>query len=128
MEKLVGHTVANATTKSFESGKSVVNFTIAENRSIPDGAGGFKQVTRYFECSYWISTAIAPYLTKGKLVAIEGIIGARAYVNKQSGEAVAVLTLQAQHINLYSSGQKAGKGNAALNEPVTETGADDLPF
>ena len=128
MEKIVGYTVANATTKSFESGKSVVHFTVAENRRIPDGAGGFKQVTRFFECSYWNSTAIVPYLTKGKLVAVEGIIGARAYTSNQSGEAVAVLTLQVQQINLYSSGQTTSKSNTVTSEPVAQGGTDDLPF
>ncbi|WP_431213822.1 hypothetical protein ACQ86N_02680 [Puia sp. P3] len=47
MEKIEGHIVANAIPKSFDSGKSVVNFTLADNDSVPDGKGGFQQLTRF---------------------------------------------------------------------------------
>jgi single-strand DNA-binding protein len=128
MEKIVGHIVAQATAKSFESGKSVVNFKIAENRSVPDGEGGYKQAVRFFECSYWIGPGIAPHLVKGKLVAVEGIIGARAYINSHNGEAIAILTLHAQSIQLYGGSIKSDATPAASSSPVDQSIPDDLPF
>jgi single-stranded DNA-binding protein len=125
MEKIVGHVVAQATTKTLESGKQVVNFKIAENRRIPDGEGGYKTAVRYFECSYWTGPGIAPHLVKGKLVAVEGMIGARAYINSHNGEAIAVLTLNAQSIQLYGGPVKPDATAApAPAEPINE----ETPF
>jgi len=124
MEKIVGYTVADATTKNFDSGKHVVNFKIAENRSVPDGEGGFKQLTRFFECAYWASTAIAPHLTKGKLVVVEGVVGVRAYINTHNSEAIGVLTFNVQSIRMYGGGHKAN----GENEPVQIPPSEEAPF
>ncbi len=113
MEKIVGHVVAQATTKAFESGKQVVNFKIAENRRVPDGEGGYKRAVRYFECSYWTGPGIAPHLVKGKLVAVEGTIGARAYINSHNGEAIATLTLHVRSIQLYGGSMRSEAASVA---------------
>jgi single-strand DNA-binding protein len=122
MEKIVGYVIAQATTKSFESGKSVVNFRIVENRSVPDGEGGYKKAARFFECSYWVGPGIAPHLVKGKLVALEGIIGVRAYINSHNGEALGILTLYVQYIELYGVAQKnSDKDSEATEAPEEPT-------
>jgi single-strand DNA-binding protein len=134
MEKIVGHVVAQATTREFENGKHVVNFKIAENRSVPDGEGGYKQAVRFFECSYWIGPGIAAHLVKGKLVAVEGIISARAYINSHNGDAIAILTLHARSIQLYGSaahsGTNAPNTPPVVSDPDSSQGIDseDLPF
>ena len=130
MEKIVGHVVAQATTKEFESGKHVVNFKIAENRSVPDGEGGYKQAVGFFECSYWNGPGIAVHLVKGKLVSIEGVIGVRAYINSHNGEAIGILTLSAQRIQLYGSSSKPSTNGTATPSPESsgQSIADDLPF
>jgi single-strand DNA-binding protein len=136
MEKIVGHVVAQATTRALEGGKHVVNFKIAENRSVPDGQGGYKQAVRFFECSYWIGPGIAAHLVKGKLVSVEGIIEARAYINSHNGEAVAILTLHARSIQLYGSTNlsevtpTASAAPTPAHEAETPQGfvSDDLPF
>jgi single-strand DNA-binding protein len=136
MEKIVGHVVAQATTREFESGKHVVNFKIAENRSVPDGEGGYKQAVRFFECNYWIGAGIAVHLVKGKLVAVEGIIGARAYINAHNDEAFAVLTLHARSIQLYGSSTNSGAAASATTSPAQNPEiesshgpvSEDLPF
>jgi len=119
MEKIVGHILANATSKEFESGKQVVNFTIVENRTVPTGEGKSKEFTRFFECSYWLSVGVAPYLYKGRLVTIEGTIGARAYINTHTGDPVAALTLTAQHIQLYGPNKKNDEQANSNAEPQT---------
>jgi single-strand DNA-binding protein len=128
MEKIVGHVVAQATTKEFESGKQVVNFKIAENRSVPDGEGGYKQAVRFFECSYWIGPGIAVHLVKGKLVSVEGVIGVRAYINSHNGEAIGILTLQAQRIQLYGGSSKPDAAPAAPSSGSNGVITDDAPF
>jgi single-strand DNA-binding protein len=134
MEKIVGHLVAQATTKEFENGKHVVNFKIAENRSVPDGEGGYKQAVRFFECSYWIGPGIAVHLVKGKLIAVEGIIGVRAYINSHNGDAVAVLTLHVRSIQLYGSSAHSGSASTETQPTAPDansshgTDSEDMPF
>jgi len=124
MEKIEGHIVADATVKNFDSGGSVVNFTLADNDRIPDGKGGYQQLTRFFECSYWIGPAIAAHLTKGRPIVVEGRIGARAYISTQSGEAVAVLTIRVQRIKFLTSGHQPEAGQRSHLRVVTE----EAPF
>jgi single-strand DNA-binding protein len=136
MEKIVGHVVAQATTRTFENGKHVINFKIAENRSVPDGEGGYKQAVRFFECSYWIAPGVAVHLVKGKLVAVEGIIGVRAYINSHNGEAIGILTLHVRSVQLYGGAAHSGANPAETpaSTPAQDAGAsegavsDDLPF
>jgi single-strand DNA-binding protein len=134
MEKIVGHVVAQATTRAFENGKHVVNFKIAENRSVPDGEGGYKQAVRFFECAYWIGPGIAVHLVKGKLIAVEGIIGARAYINSHNSEAIAVLTLHVRSLQLYGSSVQSGGSSSETPASTPETDSsrgavsDDIPF
>jgi single-stranded DNA-binding protein len=128
MEKIVGHVVAQARTKEFESGKQVVNFQIAENRSVPDGDGGYKQAVRFFECSYWNGPGVAVHLVKGKLVSVEGVIGVRAYINSHNGEAIGMLTLQAQRIQLYGGAAKRDAAAPTSSSASNETITDDTPF
>jgi single-strand DNA-binding protein len=136
MEKIVGHVVAQATTREFENGKHVINFKIAENRSVPDGAGGYKQAVRFFECSYWISPGIAAHLVKGKLVAVEGIIGVRAYINSHNGEAIGILTLHVRTLQLYGGSTHVGTTPAETTASTSVQGtesaeggsSDEMPF
>ena len=128
MEKIVGHIVAQATTKEFESGKQVVNFKVAENRSVPDGQGGYKQAVRFFECSYWNGPGIAIHLVKGKLVSVGGVIGVRAYINSHNGEAIGILTLSAQRIQLYGSSAKPDAAPVVTSSESTQAVTDDTPF
>jgi len=128
MEKIVGNVVANAEAKSFDSGKSVVNFTIAENRYYRDKSGERKQVTRFFECAYWTKgVGIADYLVTGKLVEIEGSIGVRAYIqdeNKKTRKAVGVLTLKVRELHFPNS----PRNNNSSEIPPTEITGDEVPF
>jgi single-strand DNA-binding protein len=136
MEKIVGHLVAQATTREFENGKHVINFKIAENRSVPDGAGGYKQAVRFFECSYWISPGIAVHLVKGKLVSVEGIIGVRAYINSHNGEAIGFLTLHVRTLQLYGGSahigatpaESAALSNGRGTDAAEGASSDDMPF
>ena len=128
MEKIVGYAVANAEVKNFDSGKSVVNFTIAENRYYKDNAGKVQQVTRFFECAYWVkNTKVAEFIVTGKTVEVEGTIGVRAYIkdeNKENRKAVGVLTLKVRELVLHSSTKSKGADEVASSDVVP----DEAPF
>ncbi|RZK42677.1 MAG: single-stranded DNA-binding protein [Pedobacter sp.] len=111
--EITGRVTANAEVRTTSSGKKVVGFNIAKNETFKSN-GEKKQRTHYFECSYWNNEGIALYLTKGSLVTLTGMAGAKAYIS--NGEAKAVATFRVERISLE------GKGN-----PQPQTQQEDKP-
>ena len=127
--EIIGRLTADAKVNELQGGKKVVHFSIATNDNYkPKESTEVKQVTTYFNCSYWINSNIAKVLTKGTLVELNGRISANTYVNNQ-GETKASLNFHANSIKLH------GKPSAEKTESIPETvGAataedgDALPF
>ena len=126
---IIGRLTKDATVKTLDSQKQVVNFSIATDQSYKNRKGDRVTQTTYFDCSYWISTAVAQYLTKGKLVELSGSVSARAWVN-QAGEPKASLNFHTSTIKLHSgSNNEATSREAAAPNPVhTSVQHEDLPF
>jgi single-strand DNA-binding protein len=127
MQTIIGRLTADATIATLEDGRTVVNFTIAQNdRFKVKGSAEVKQVTNYYNCAYWMGTGIAEHLKKGMLVETTGRIGVNAWQGAD-GTAKARLTLHVQHIHLHG---KARTATANTNEPAPETQSEkeDLPF
>lgn len=61
--------------------------------------------TTWVEVTLWdrLAESVGPYIHKGKQVLVSGRAGSRAYIGKQNGEAVPVLTLSASTIQLLGS-------------------------
>lgn len=129
------------------NGKNVINFSVAHTERYKDAQGTQKERTTWVECAYWTDrTAVAQYLTKGKMVYAEGSPEADPYTNKE-GQPSATLRMRVQNIQLLggnSEGQGANQGNVSHAgmgpAPVVRTTVpspesqshvavdDDLPF
>ena len=118
------------------NGKNVINFTVAHTEKYRDSQGNNQEKTTWVDCAYWSDkTGIAPYLTKGKQVFVEGTPELRTY-QKNDGTNGASLSLRVREVQLLggkadgpSSGgynQSASSQVSASNE-VSES-VDDLPF
>ncbi|MFN8288980.1 MAG: single-stranded DNA-binding protein [Chitinophagaceae bacterium] len=119
---LIGRITQDAKVKKLKDGREVVNFALALNDYYkPKGAAEGVTLTTYYNCSYWISPAIAPRLTKGSLVEIHGRITVNAYQGLD-GEAKASLNC---HVNSITVHQHKRVESAPVQ---TEKIADDLPF
>ncbi|PZR10009.1 MAG: single-stranded DNA-binding protein [Flavobacterium psychrophilum] len=129
MEIITARITDNATTKSFESGKSVVNFTVAINeRYKVRGSKEVKKYTRFVECSYWGKPGVAPYITSGGELELYGRFGSRAFLTK-NGEPKAVLTFNVRELFFKSTGKKGGKVARVQEAPTFEQEPmEDLPF
>ena len=136
-------------TVSEVNGKNVINFTVAHSEKFKDGQGNLVDKTVWVSCAYWTDrTAIAPYLTKGQLVFVEGAPEAEAYTNKD-GQQAAALRLRVFTIQLLgkSEGNQGGSGQQQQQTQQSTSGhstntsavpaetpsqvsepADDLPF
>lgn len=127
MQTVIGRLTADAKITTTKDGRSVVNFTIAQNdRFKVKGSDEVKQVTTYFQCAYWMGTGIAAHLTKGTLVETVGRVGVNAYQNME-GNIVANPTVHVQFIKLHGKA-KGGAIAETASVPATTEPADDLPF
>lgn len=126
------------------NGKSVINFTVAHSEKYKDSGGNNQEKTTWVDCAYWTDrTAVAPYLTKGIQVFVEGSPEVRSF-QRNDGTAGASLSMRVRDVQLLggkgdNSGgqmqevdagsntaqqQQSGKGPAGINDDA----ADDLPF
>lgn len=121
---LIGRITKDASIKKLKDEREVVNFSIAINDYYkPKGAVEGVTLTTYYNCSYWISSKIAPRLTKGSLVEISGRIHVNAYTGLD-GEAKASLNCHVNSITVHQHIKTSGEQNKAPKVEITE----DLPF
>jgi len=87
---IVGYVGKDPETKTFASGDTAVSFSVA----VTEKVRGEDQTT-WFEVQPKGQAAdfATQYLKKGALVCVEGKMKARAYINKETGEAKAVQSI-----------------------------------
>ena len=126
------------------NGKSVINFTVAHTEKFKDSQGNNQERTTWVDCAYWTDrTAVAPYLTKGTQVYVEGAPEVRSF-QRNDGTGGASLSLRIREVQLLGRrGENTGGGGYSNDAPSqnqpnrmqesnspssVDTGADDLPF
>lgn len=132
--EITGRVTAKAEVASIKGDKKVVRFTVAVNDSYRMGEER-REITNYFECSYFRNEGVAEYLDKGAVVQIFGRVGVNAYIAKD-GEAKGRLTFHVSEIKLFGGASSATVRPAQVSEfSVSENGeakkeakTDDLPF
>jgi single-strand DNA-binding protein len=106
--QIIGHLGKDVVVNNV-NGKTVMNFTVAHTEKYKDAQGVMKDKTTWVECAYWSDrTAVAQYLTKGKLVYTEGTPDVRTYTTTD-GRNGASLSLRVQTVQLLG-----GSGNAEM--------------
>jgi single-strand DNA-binding protein len=128
---IIGRLTKNAEVRVTPQQKEVVNFTLAVNDSYRNKQGERVEQTAYFDCAYWLSTAIAQHLTKGTLVELSGRVSVRAW-NTPTGEARAGLNFHTSQIKFYGGSKKTqttqDSTEPVYNETAPQEFVDDLPF
>jgi single-strand DNA-binding protein len=137
---ITGRVTADAQVRTLSEDRKVVNFSVAVNDSYKAKNGERITQTEFFDCSYWIGSGIAQYLTKGSIVELSGRVSARAWVDSE-GQPKAGLNFHTSKITLHGGGATADKPKSqqplqAVPEPMEVTGTqvspngqdDDLPF
>jgi single-strand DNA-binding protein len=132
MNTIVGRITKNAEIKSLKNDRQVVNFSVAINDSYKTKQGERRELTTYYNCSYWISPNVAKVLTKGTLVELSGRISSSAWIGKD-GEIRSGLNFHTSDIKLHGSSKNSEsepKQNATQesNNPFAGDTDDDLPF
>ena len=123
---IVGHLGADPEMRYTPDGTPVTSFRVATNRKWTDREGQPQEKTTWFRVTAWRKQAETcnQYLSKGRLVLVEGEIGVSAWSDKTSGEARATLELTARVVRfLGGRGERAeaAEGPAAVTE-------EEIPF
>ena len=80
---LIGHLGRDAETAYTASQTAVTKFSVATNRRWKDQqTGEWKEETNWSNVVMWRGENVAPYLTKGKQVYVEGRLQTRSYDDK----------------------------------------------
>jgi single-strand DNA-binding protein len=125
--QIVGHLGADCIQKEV-NGKNVINFNVAHSEKYKDPQGNPIEKTTWVNCAYWTDkTAIAQYLTKGKMVYAEGTPEADGYTNKD-GAVAATLRLRVLNIQLLggSSDNQGGQNQQQQQQPYANSNAGNV--
>ena len=111
---LVGHLGRDAETAYTASQIAVTKFSVATSRRWKDQASGeWKEDTNWSNIVLWRGENVAPYLTKGTQVYVEGRLQTRSYEDKDGKKVWATDVVADEVILLGGRGQGGQGGQAA---------------
>ena len=122
---LVGNLGKDAETKFTPSGVAKTTFSVATGRRWKDQqTGDWKEETDWSNVVLWKSENLAPYLTKGKQVYVEGRLSSRSYedkdgVKKYITEVVALDVILLGGRGGAEGGAGAGPSDESSSGPVS---------
>jgi single-strand DNA-binding protein len=123
---LMGRLTADPEPRETAAGTHVVNFTLASDTGRKDARGD--PITYFVRCVAWRGTAdlICRYLTKGRLVVVEGSLETRSY-DDNTGTRRFIAEVNVRSVHFTDSNRDRDSGGAAA--PPPDPGEDeDLPF
>lgn len=129
---VVGHLGRDPEMRYTPSGRPVTNFSVATTRRWTDQNGQQQEKTTWFRVAVWGKQAemCNQYLSKGRLVLVEGDIDASAWQG-QDGQPRASLELRAWTVRFLGGRAEPGAPPAAEAEEFYgegPTNEDEIPF
>ncbi|NLR57072.1 single-stranded DNA-binding protein [Chitinophaga polysaccharea] len=130
--QLIGH-LGRDVVKKEVNGATVFNFPVAVNERFKNAQGILEERTTWVDCSLWDKGNVAPYLTQGVMVYVEGAPKVEAYISSNTGALSGALRLRVFSLQLLSRREEERRKAftevpVPEAEPVQEQPADDLPF
>ena len=137
---LIGHLGRDAETAYTASQTAVTKFSVATNRRWKDQQSGeWKEETNWTNVVLWRGENVAPYLTKGKQIYVEGRLqtrqwddkdGNKRYTTEIRGDRIVLLGGGGGRGAPMDRGGEAGAttAHAAAPEPSEPLTDDDIPF
>ena len=106
---LIGRLGADAQSTEFADLKLfAISFNVCTNVQKKNQDGQYYDVPQWYRVTYFVkSTAILPYLTKGKQVYLQGEPLIESYVSKTTGAQMVSATITANRVELIGSRKEA---------------------
>lgn len=131
--QFIGH-LGRDVVKKEVNGATVFNFPVAVNERFKNAQGILEERTTWVDCALWDKANVAPYLTQGVMVYVEGAPKLEAYVSTVTGALCGAIRLRVFSLQLLSRKEEEKRKTPVVEmtvpeaEPVQEQPADDLPF
>ena len=109
--QLIGNLGVQPELKTLESGKTVVNFSMATNEKFRNQEGVLMTDTQWHSIVAWGKTAeiVAQYVSKGQEIAIEGKLTHRTYTSPEGETRYKTEVLCTEVLLLQNKGTQAGE-------------------
>lgn len=125
---LVGHLGRDAETAYTASQTAVTKFSVATNRRWKDQQSGeWKEETNWTNVVLWRGENLAPYLTKGKQIYVEGRIQTRSYDDKDGKKVYTTEVVADDVILLGGRGGEGGGAGGGADEYSQEAAPRSMP-
>jgi single-strand DNA-binding protein len=125
---LIGNATRDAELHQAASGKPVANLRLATNRSVRSTNGDVTEETQYHTiiCFDRLAEVTSKYVSKGKLLYVEGRLETRQFTDKQGKERELphIIASEVQ----FLSGNRGEKPQATAASTAEDVNLDDLPF
>ncbi|MFA5360592.1 MAG: single-stranded DNA-binding protein [Candidatus Paceibacterota bacterium] len=128
---IIGNLTRDVDLRSTPSGQSVANFGVATNRVWVNASGQKQQEAEFHNIVVWgkMAELCNQYLSKGRLVLVEGRIRTRSWVD-QNGQKRTRTEIIAENINFgpkRAQEEEQFKMPPEDSEPSVEEGVENLP-
>lgn len=124
---LIGHLTRDAEVAYTASQTAVTKFSVATNRRWKDQQSGeWKEEVNYTNVVQWRAENLAPYLTKGKQVYVEGRLQSRSYEDKD-GQKRYVTEVISDDVILLGGGGREGGSPGGGDEYSQESAPRSMP-
>jgi single-strand DNA-binding protein len=109
-------------------GTPVTSFSVATTRRWNNAEGQPQEKTTWFRVTAWrrLAETCNQYLTKGRLVLVEGDVDASAWSDKTTNEPRATLELTARVVRFL--GGKGDRMDSDLPDAGSAPSEEDIPF
>lgn len=121
-----------------QGGQSVCSFSVATDRSWTDAGGERQEKTTWFRVTAWgkLAELCNQYLSKGRMVLVEGEVDASAWMPEQGTEPRASLELTARNVRFLGGaregsgegGTRFGGGGSPFADGRPSIDEEDIPF
>ncbi len=126
---VVGHLGRDPEMRYTPSGQAVTSFSVASTRKWTGADGQPQEKTTWFRVTAWgkLAEICNQYLTKGKLVLVEGEVDASAW-SGQDGSPRATLELTARNMRMLGGAGAPGAEGGALRDRPGGVEEEEIPF
>ncbi len=129
---IVGHLGRDPELRYTSGGQPVCSFSVATSRSWTDQSGQPQEKTTWFRVTAWgkLGELCNQYLTKGRLVLVEGEVDASAW-SAQTGEPRASLELTARNVRFLGGKDSGGApmgGRMGGDMGAPQIDEEEIPF
>jgi single-strand DNA-binding protein len=122
---ICGHLGRDPEQRYLPDGSPVTRFSVAVSRTWTDKSGERQEDTTWYNVSVFGNQAepCARYLAKGRMVLVEGDVKARAYLDRDTGEARASLDLRARTVRFLG-----GRSEKDSLSDISIADVEEIPF